>query len=68
MNMLAMKSAVSKASTLSRQLGFIGAGKMAEALAGGFMQSGICFGEQISATDRNSDRMNVFRQMGANAF
>ena len=41
---------------------------MAEALAKGFLSSGICSPDNIAATDINSTRLDLFRQMGCSVF
>jgi len=41
----------------SLKIGFIGAGNMAEALIKGFVSSGLCAAENISAFDASSDRL-----------
>ena len=43
-------------------LGFIGAGKMASALAAGFVNSGIVTSSQILATDVSSAALDAFRE------
>lgn len=44
-------------------LGFIGAGKMASALAAGFLKSGIVSAKQIVATDVSAEALAAFRQL-----
>jgi pyrroline-5-carboxylate reductase len=44
-------------------LGFVGAGKMASALAAGFLKSGTVAANQILATDVSCDALTSFRQL-----
>lgn len=43
------------------KIGFIGAGRMAQALAGGIVGSGICQAEEITIADPNADAVEAFR-------
>ncbi|CAN6444008.1 unnamed protein product [Victoria cruziana] len=49
-------------------LGFIGAGKMAEAIARGVATSGTIPAARMRAADLNEDRRRVFSELGAKAF
>lgn len=52
--------------TLSQNIGFIGAGMMAEALAKGFVSKGVIQAGQVYCHDPSAARQEVFRSMGAN--
>jgi pyrroline-5-carboxylate reductase len=52
---------------LSKTIGFIGAGQMAEALARGFAARGIATPAQMWATDPVAARRDVFADFGATA-
>jgi pyrroline-5-carboxylate reductase len=49
-----------------KRIGFIGAGQMAEALARGFINKGVCKAEHMWATDPVDERKEVFRSFGTN--
>lgn len=46
--------------TLAHQIGFIGAGQMATALAGGFVRAGLVEGRQIAAFDASPAALDAF--------
>ena len=54
------------ATPVTRRIGFIGAGQMAEALARGFVDKGVCGAADIFATDPVAERREVFRTFGTN--
>jgi len=56
-----------KEMNLSKTIGFIGAGQMAEALARGFAARGIATPAQMWATDPVAARRDVFADFGATA-
>ncbi|MDY6903472.1 MAG: pyrroline-5-carboxylate reductase [Thermodesulfobacteriota bacterium] len=43
---------------LEKNIGFIGGGNMAEAIAGGMIQAGVCRAEQIWASDISEERLD----------
>ncbi|KAL4857901.1 Pyrroline-5-carboxylate reductase [Chlorella vulgaris] len=49
-----------------KRIGFIGAGQMAEALARGFINKGVCKAKHMWATDPVDERKEVFRSFGTN--
>ena len=51
--------------TVSQNIGFIGAGMMAEALAKGFVNKGVIQAGQVFCHDPTPARQEVFRSMGA---
>ena len=53
-------------SNVGRQIGFIGAGNMAEALAQGFIAKKKVEAKDIWATDISEERRKVFKGLGAN--
>ncbi|CAG9465983.1 unnamed protein product [Pedinophyceae sp. YPF-701] len=50
---------------LSKKIGFIGAGMMAEALARGFIDKGVAEGTNMICWDPSEGRKDVFRSFGA---
>lgn len=52
---------------ITQRIGFVGAGKMATALAGGFIKSGICLPDQIAAFDPSADAAAAFREQTGGA-
>jgi pyrroline-5-carboxylate reductase len=55
------------AKRISKKVGFIGAGQMAEALARGFVKRGVVEAGDIYATDPAAGRKDVFKSFGTNA-
>ena len=53
---------------LNKRIGFIGSGQMAEALARGLLDRGIIKGEQISCSDPNPARKEVFKSFGSSPY
>ena len=51
---------------LTRRVGFIGAGQMAEALARGFIAKGVLQAGDITANDPSAERKKVFESFDAN--
>lgn len=51
---------------LTRRVGFIGAGQMAEALARGFIAKGVLQAGDITANDPSAERKKVFQSFDAN--
>ena len=52
---------------LTRRVGFIGAGQMAEALARGFIAKGVLQAGDIMANDPSAERKKVFQSFDARA-
>ncbi len=54
---------------LSKKIGFIGAGKMADALIGGIIRKGISSVENIFASDKSKERLDYLqKKIGINVF
>lgn len=61
------ESEVEHGSDIQRTIGFIGAGKMAEALIRGFAASGLVDTDSMSAADLSSKRRKAMGEMGVHA-
>lgn len=57
-----------KKHNVGKRVGFIGAGKMAEALAMGFVNQDVVEAKHICCSDLSEERKDVFRKFGALAF
>jgi pyrroline-5-carboxylate reductase len=51
---------------VTQNIGFIGAGMMAEALASGFISKGVIEAKQVYCNDPTPARQEVFKKMDAN--
>jgi NADP oxidoreductase coenzyme F420-dependent len=61
-------SKMAQTGSVSHSIAFIGAGAMAEALAGGWVAKGIVKPEQLSACDPAAVRREVFKSMGITVY
>ncbi len=52
---------------MSRSIGFIGAGQMAEALARGFVDKGVAQADNMWCTDPAKERKDLFASFGVHA-
>ncbi|GAX79058.1 hypothetical protein CEUSTIGMA_g6498.t1 [Chlamydomonas eustigma] len=54
--------------SVSKRLGFIGSGQMAESLARGLIEKGMVTGSQISCSDPSPARKDLFKTFGASPY
>ncbi len=53
---------------ITKRIGFLGSGQMAEALARGMIAKGVVASNQLHCSDPNPDRLKVFTSFGATAY
>ena len=54
--------------SLDSTIGFVGAGQMGEALIRGFVSSGVCSADNISASVRSTERRQAMANLGVQSF
>lgn len=55
------------AMAITKRIGFLGSGQMAEALARGMIAKGVVTSDQLHCSDPNPERLRVFTSFGATA-